>query len=460
MLSKTRLEKNAFRAGKPRLVEATTSPPIGRRTCLQVLSAAAAGAALTVASGRLFPAYAQSEGSLRDLLSQEPAQMCLRSGVNVRRFYELNDYSPVWTLPQDALMAIAILRDSNQDGLEPANYLTGALRQIDPSSAPNGPGFELALTDAMLAYVGDMYGARSTSVRESLPYDLPPSALDPVATFSNVINRDGAQSLPLGLQSLPLALAPRHAEYAQLRAERRKRATDSQPIAANMERWRWLPAPFERSYIAVNTANATVRFVRDDEVVFSCRVITGKPSTPTPLLRTEVASIIVNPTWDVPSDIAEREIWPKERRHPGFLRAAHMVVDGDAIHQLPGSGNALGRLVLDMPNRFQAYLHDTPNKKLFARADRHLSHGCIRVEKMEALASCILTGDPESGLDEVQDSIASGQSRRLYVPEPLPVYTLYWTAVPSDDGSVEFERDVYGWDSKVQATFRQARACA
>ena len=57
------------------------------------------------------------------------------------------------------------------------------------------------------------------------------------------------------------------------------------------------------------------------------------------------------------------------------------------VVQIPGPHNALGNLMLDTPNDFDVYLHDTPGKALFKSDDRAVSNGCIRVEAILQLAS-------------------------------------------------------------------------
>ncbi|HWA88739.1 MAG TPA: L,D-transpeptidase family protein [Rhizomicrobium sp.] len=223
-------------------------------------------------------------------------------------------------------------------------------------------------------------------------------------------------------------------------------------IAANMERWRWLPRDLGRRYIAVNAADATLAVVVDGRVVLNSKVIVGKPSNRTAIFSASVIGITFNPAWNIPAPIARKEILPKARRDPGYLGENHIVSDASGVlRQLPGEDNALGLLKLEMPNRFNAYLHDTPARTLFARSERHLSHGCIRVEQIRPLASFVLTGDAAQGLQEIQSDIAGGASKRISLDNPMPVFVLYWTAVASEDGSVDFFPDVYGRDQRLLA---------
>jgi hypothetical protein len=63
---------------------------------------------------------------------------------------------------------------------------------------------------------------------------------------------------------------------------------------------------------------------------------------------------------------------------------------GLRFRQAPGDENALGLVKFIFPNHFNVYLHDTPADRLFAKPRRALSHGCIRVEKPEALAEFVM----------------------------------------------------------------------
>lgn len=239
-------------------------------------------------------------------------------------------------------------------------------------------------------------------------------------------------------------------------------------IKANLERWRWLPRRFEDRYVSVNVPDQSLAFNREGGQVFTSRVIVGHKSSPTPILRTNIASVKANPPWNVPGDIAARDLLPYMRRNPNYLAERNMVLldtlDTDPhgrlinwnevkpsqfyyhVRQLPGLDTALGELMLDMPNDFDVYLHDTPTRHLFAQEDRAVSNGCIRVEDIFPLASLALANDPMAGVERIRRAIATGETQFLDLDDPLPVYLLYWTVVVSPDGNLSFPPDRYDRD--------------
>jgi murein L,D-transpeptidase YcbB/YkuD len=119
------------------------------------------------------------------------------------------------------------------------------------------------------------------------------------------------------------------------------------------------------------------------------------------------------------------------------------------IRQLPGPGSAMGAIMLDAPNRFDVYLHDTPGKKPFENDDRTLSNGCIRVQDMMRLASLTLRGDDAMDEKELSQTIASRTTRRIPLDDHLPIYMAYWTAVADADGAVHFFPDRYNRDAPL-----------
>ncbi|MEK9213301.1 L,D-transpeptidase family protein [Sphingomonas sp. 2378] len=232
-------------------------------------------------------------------------------------------------------------------------------------------------------------------------------------------------------------------------------------IMANMERWRWLPQQLEAKRVQVNIAAAVLTVFDGDNPVMSMKAVTGRPGNETPMLVSTIRSIVLNPPWNVPSSIANKELWPKERANPGYLkRAGFRVIDnGDGSKRLQQSSekSALGRFKFDFPNDFAVYLHDTPAQSGFSKFDRLASHGCVRLEKPADLAALMLKTTPEWQPAQVDAVLASGKTVRATMAEPVAVYLLYWTAFANADGQVGFREDPYGWDAQL-ATKIEARS--
>ena len=232
-------------------------------------------------------------------------------------------------------------------------------------------------------------------------------------------------------------------------------------IMANMERWRWLPQQLEAKRVQVNIAAAVLTVFDGDNPVMSMKAVTGRPGNETPMLVSSIHSIVLNPPWNVPSSIANKELWPKEKANPGYLkRNGFRVIDnGDGSKRLQQSSekSALGRFKFDFPNDFAVYLHDTPAQSGFSKFDRLASHGCVRLEKPADLAALMLKTTPEWQPAQVDAVLASGKTVRATMAEPVAVYLLYWTAFAGADGQVGFREDPYGWDAQL-ATKLEARS--
>ncbi|MBV9330406.1 MAG: L,D-transpeptidase family protein [Alphaproteobacteria bacterium] len=232
-------------------------------------------------------------------------------------------------------------------------------------------------------------------------------------------------------------------------------------IEANMERWRWLPRQFEDRYVEVNVPAAALQVVDKDQIMLRSKVIVGRETDPTPLLKAAATSLTLNPVWHIPTKIAKKEILPKAMKDPDYLQEHHIEsVDGSLtkLKQLPGPKNALGAIRIDMPNRFNVYLHDTPGQAAFAKNERDESHGCMRVEQIVPLASIALTGDPQAAVQKLDDEIEAGDTEKVPFTTPLMVYVDYWTVTAANDGSARFWPDIYGRDERLISALRNRSA--
>ena len=215
-------------------------------------------------------------------------------------------------------------------------------------------------------------------------------------------------------------------------------AGKARELAVALERRRWLSRNPPATRIDVNTAAATLVYYRDGTLVDQRRVIVGQPGRETPPLRSPIYRLVANPTWTVPKSIPVSA---------ATIRAKNMRRVNGYLVQPPGPDNALGLVKFDMKNDQQIYLHDTSDRSLFDRSQRHLSHGCVRVEDAPGFARMIAE---QEGIEaQWQEADQSGEQSFVNLPQPIPVRLLYWNAFVDRDGKVAFRTDPYGWNGAV-----------
>jgi murein L,D-transpeptidase YcbB/YkuD len=249
------------------------------------------------------------------------------------------------------------------------------------------------------------------------------------------------------------------ATVAALNGPRRDR--DADIIAANLERWRWAPHELGKTYVMVNIPDFSLRITRDNKPYWTTRIVTGKPSQPTPITTASMKFITVNPTWNVPPSIIANEYLPAVRQDPTVLERMGLRMsqnpDGTVrIYQPPGDRNALGRIRFNFPNKFLVYQHDTPDKHLFAHDKRAYSHGCMRVQDPlmygEKLLSIVLP--QEKYTVEKLRGMFGGSEVNINFPAHLPVHLTYQTAFVDDSGNLVIREDIYGRDQRLIAIMK------
>ena len=246
-------------------------------------------------------------------------------------------------------------------------------------------------------------------------------------------------------------------------------------IRVNLERARWVLGNLPDEYVMTDIAGFRVTYMRDNEVIWRSRAQVGKPYRKTPVFRSEITYLDINPTWTVPPTILYQDIIPKLRKDPDYLNRKDMrvleysgkAVDASTIdwsryanggfpymiRQNPGPQNALGRIKFMFPNKHSVYLHDTPNKSLFGRTQRAFSSGCIRVENPFDFAQLLLKSDRWNKA-RIMEIVASRKTTSVPLPSPVTVILLYWTVNADDDGQVVFKRDIYNRDGLVLAALK------
>ena len=219
-------------------------------------------------------------------------------------------------------------------------------------------------------------------------------------------------------------------------------------VLANMERWRWLPPDLGRRHIWVNVPEYRLRLMTDGRLLHEARVIVGKPDTPTPLFSDEMDHAIVNPSWYMPPSIFKNEF----NSDPAYAAARGFEVrhgrdGGITVRQPPGERNALGFVKFMFPNRHAVYLHDTPNRRLFAADKRAFSHGCMRLDQPFRFGEMVL--GPQWTEARLKSLIGKGE-RTIKLPEKIPVHITYFTLQIDEKGGVRRAADIYGVNNKVR----------
>ncbi len=219
-------------------------------------------------------------------------------------------------------------------------------------------------------------------------------------------------------------------------------------IAANMERYRWLPRSFGSRYIFVNVPAFKLEAYDSGQRALEMKVIVGQEyqDKATPVFADSMETVVFRPYWNVTPDIAAKEIFPKG---PEYLARENMETyqeNGQTrVRQRPGPKNALGYVKFLFPNDFNIYLHDTPNQELFNKDVRAFSHGCIRLEKPAELAKWVLGWPADKVQQEMQNP---PDNKTVKVPRKIPVYITYFTTY-INNGQLYFGNDLYNRDDKL-----------
>jgi len=226
--------------------------------------------------------------------------------------------------------------------------------------------------------------------------------------------------------------------------------------------------PTEDRYILVNVPGYQLEAVEGGRAVLRHRVIAGRPGRDTPVVKASVRALNFFPYWRVPDSIAKLDVAPRLLREPDYLAKEQIrVLSGNfngpemdasiidwsrfdaastKLRQDPGPQNALGLVRLDMPNEHGVYMHDTPMKPLFGRAQRAFSAGCVRVQDVFDLAAWIAKDEPGMSRQRVDEIVAGGVPVDITLARPVPVYFTYITAWADAEGHAEFRPDIYGKD--------------
>ena len=249
-------------------------------------------------------------------------------------------------------------------------------------------------------------------------------------------------------------------------------------IIVAMERERWLNFDRGGRHVEVNLTDYSAKIIDNGKTSFSTVAVTGaaKDNRRTPEFSDEMEFMIFNPSWYVPASIATNEYLPLFQKDPNSLSHLQLLttsfkpvdrasvdfalLDEDNwpfyLREPPSQTNALGLVKFMFPNLHNIYLHDTPQKSLFAKQTRAFSHGCVRLEDPFGFAAALLARQTTNPKAQISKALANDGEYQINLKDHVPVHIIYRTALINDVGDLEFRRDIYGRDAKVLTALKRA----
>jgi murein L,D-transpeptidase YcbB/YkuD len=387
------------------------------------------------------------------------------AGGALKRFYAERDFRPLWAqggkIGRSASTLIGFLETAELDGLKPSSYdiddlraAVAAARGGDPQAVAHA---ELELSDAFARYVRDqrkggvkmIYADKKLKPKKPKVEAVLRAAAFP-RSFDDYVSDMGWMS-------------QHYVRLRQLAARARKQGVSEEVMARlhlNLDRARILPSPWTH-HVVVDASSGRLWYYGQGKQAGTMRVVVGARETQTPMLVGTLQWAILNPYWNVPTYLARNSIAPKVlagrslaslkmealsdwSTSPRKLDASEIdwrsVAAGDQelrLRELPGPHNSMGKVKFLFPNEEGIYLHDTPERDLLKKNDRHFSNGCIRLEDAAALGRWLFQKPLRAPSKAAEQAVP--------LPVQVPVYLTYITAAATDSG-IAFRDDVYGRD--------------
>jgi murein L,D-transpeptidase YcbB/YkuD len=237
----------------------------------------------------------------------------------------------------------------------------------------------------------------------------------------------------------------------------------------NLQRLQEFAKLKEKRYVVVNIPAAQIEAVENDQVASRHAGVVGKIDRQTPILKSQIHELNFNPVWHLPPTVIQKDLIPKgqEMGNKGQDVLAKYGIDaysgdgkkldsskinwsgpaakGLTFRQKPGPENPLGFVKINFHNSHSVYIHDTPSQTLFGRNFRAASSGCVRISGIEQLAAWLMR---EQGwtTERVAEMKKSGERLDVRLKKPVPLYFVYITAWATEDGVIQFRRDLYQKD--------------
>lgn len=242
-------------------------------------------------------------------------------------------------------------------------------------------------------------------------------------------------------------------------------------LAANMQMWRYMPADLGAFHVAVNVPEFLIRIVKNDETIFEERITAGLVSKQTPIFSARMTLVTFKSRWRVPDSIKVHEVWPSLLKGGGLMRQHKLEmrrIDSDELvnwqaidwskadmsnyylAQPSGPWNQLGLVKFSFPNKHYVFMHDTPDKHMFAWTRRANSHGCMRIRNPLRMAEIIFSEDQGWDRARIDDAVKNGPDHNVIeLKNRVPTHITYFTARIGEGGKIETFPDIYGHERRI-----------
>ena len=398
------------------------------------------------------------------------------AAASVSAFYSSWSAHNIWfrngAVDPAAAQLVSILKRAPFDGLESgpqlATQVEAALAQAQSGKADDVAAAERALSTAWVEYV-----QRLKQPTPGMTYVYPVLQPQGSRTDQILLTAAAAPSLAQHLTTVsnvnPVYAQLRDAAFAQ--AQVSGDLTPDPRLVANLDRVRSLPAGGK--FILVDSGTQMLTMYENGRPVDSMKIVVGKTEYPTPMIASVMYYIVYNPYWNAPDHLVRKiaqnylSMGDKYLKTRGYQVMADWstgsaVVPSDQvdwkavasgktqirIRQKPQDDNSMGDLKFPFPNKLDIFLHDTPHKEYFAKANRNLSNGCVRLEDARRFGRWLLGTEPKPpGTDaEIQ----------VQLPRGVPIYLTYTTAQVRE-GKIAYFADPYRLDPVGRAAKASGR---